>query len=50
MDYIQYILRVIMVIVMVIAVTKIYMIIAAYIGGKLGIGKFFIFLWERMRR
>jgi hypothetical protein len=45
MEYIKFILTVLFVIGMYIAITKICMWVAAYIGEKLGIGKFLIYLF-----
>ena len=50
MDYIQYILSVLIVISTYIVITRIYMIVAAYIGERLGFGKFFIDVWKKIRR
>lgn len=50
MDFIQKILGISIVIIAFITITRIYMIVTAYIGEKLGFGKFFIGLWKKMRR
>lgn len=50
MDYIYYALNVSLVLFIVIVIMKIYMVVAAYVGEQLGIGKFIIYLWRRIRK
>lgn len=50
MDYIKDILGILFVIFWFIVVTKIFRIVAAYIGEQLGFGKFFINLLEKIKR
>ncbi|WP_187296217.1 hypothetical protein [Tepidibacter mesophilus] len=50
MDYIYYALNLLMVLFIFIAITRIYMRIAGYIGEQLGFGKFFIYLWKKIRK
>jgi len=48
-DYILYIFRVLIVIFIFVFITRIFMIVAAYIGEKLGFGKFFVDIWEKIK-
>lgn len=50
MDYIHYALSVLIVLFIYIAITKFYMLVANYIGEHLGFGKFFMYLWRKIRR
>jgi hypothetical protein len=50
MDYIHYVLNISIVLVIVIVITKICMVVAAYVGEQLGVGKFLINLWRKMRK
>lgn len=50
MDYIYYALSILIVLFIYIAIIKIYMWVANYIGEHLGFGKFFICLWHKIRR
>ena len=49
MDYIENILRFLIVIFVVIVITRIYMRVAAYVGAKFGMGKFLIALMQKIR-
>lgn len=46
----DYILRVVIIVSVFILCIRIYRIVASYIGEQLGIGKFFINLWKKIRR
>jgi len=48
-EYILYIFRVLTAIAIFIFITRIFMIVAAYIGEKLGFGKFFVDIWEKIK-
>lgn len=50
MNYIHYALDLLSILFIYIAITKIYMVVANYIGEKLGFGKFFMHLWEKVRK
>lgn len=50
MEYIHYALDFLSILFIYIVIIKIYMVIANYIGEKLGLGKFFMNLWEKMRK
>ena len=49
MDYIYYVFNLLIVLFVYIVIMKIYMKVANYIGEQLGIGKFLIFLWRKIR-
>jgi|GEM_PF-3265593 len=49
MDYIENILRFLIVIFVVIVITRIYMRVAAYVGAQFGMGKFIIALMQKIR-
>ena len=50
MDYIYYALGISIGLFIYIIITKVYMMIANYVGEQLGIGKFLIYLWGKIRR
>ena len=50
MDYIYFALKIIMVLFTLIVITIIYMGVANYVGEKLGLGEFFIYLWRKIRK
>ncbi|MCY6354406.1 hypothetical protein [Clostridium sp. ZS2-4] len=50
MDYIQYVLKILSVLFIYIVIIKIYMVVANYVGEKLGIGKFFIYLCKKIKK
>ncbi|MBW9172836.1 hypothetical protein K2F43_16650 [Clostridium estertheticum] len=49
MDYIHYALNILISIFIIIVITKIYMMVAKYIGEQLRLGKFLIYLWRKIR-
>ena len=49
MDYIHYALNILIDIFIIIVITKICMVVANYVGEQLGLGKFFIHLWQKIR-
>lgn len=50
MDFIYYTLKVLMLLFIFIVIIKICVGIANYIGEQLGFGKFFIYLWGKIRK
>ncbi|MFT5875006.1 MAG: hypothetical protein ACI8WT_003986 [Clostridium sp.] len=50
MEYINYILNILIVIFYYIIIVLIIRVVANYIGEKLGIGKFLINLWRKIRK
>lgn len=50
MDYIHYILRILSVLFICIVIVKIYIGVTTYVGEQLGIRKFFIYLWQKIRK
>lgn len=50
MEFIQYILRILFVVFSYIVIIGIIMRVANYIGEKLGFGKFFLGLFERIKK
>ncbi|MBB6218149.1 Ca2+/Na+ antiporter [Anaerosolibacter carboniphilus] len=50
MDYVQYVLNILIVLFVYIVIVKIYMEVANYVGERLGIGQFVIGLCKKMRR
>lgn len=50
MDYIHYALNFLIVLFFYMVIMKIYMGIANYVGEQLGIGKFIIYLWGKIRK
>jgi hypothetical protein len=50
MEYIQYVLKVLMVVFIYIVIIGILMRVANYVGEQLGFGKFFLNLWQKIRR
>ncbi len=50
MEYIQFSLAVLVTLFVYTIIIGIFMKVANYIGEKLGIGKFFINLWQKTRR
>lgn len=50
MNYIKFALAVLFVITIYIAITKICMWVANYIGNKLGVGKFLIYLFRKKKK
>lgn len=49
MDFIHFILKVLALLFMVIAIIRVYMAVAAYIGESFGFGKAFQYLWEKVK-
>ncbi|MBX4271955.1 hypothetical protein [Clostridium estertheticum] len=49
MGYIHYALNILISIFIIIVITKIYMMVANYVGEQLRLGKFFIYLWRKIR-
>ena len=50
MYYLQFALKVLIVFFLIIAITRIYMEIAAFIGKQFGFGKFFTNLLQKIRK
>ena len=50
MEYIYNAFDILMAIVASIITVKIYMLVANYIGEQIGIGKFLIYLWGKIRK
>lgn len=50
MEYIQNVLKVLLVVFMYIAIIGIFMRVANYVGEQLGFGKFFLNLWQKVRK
>jgi hypothetical protein len=50
MEYIQYVLKVLIVVFIYIVIIRFIMNVANYIGEKLGFGKFFLNLLQRLRK
>jgi uncharacterized membrane protein YwzB len=50
MDYVYNAFDILIVIVMVMISVKLCMLVANYIGERIGIGKFLIYLWGKIRK
>ena len=50
MGYIHFVLRVLGLLIIVLIFTRLFMVVAGYIGKEFGIGNFFISLWEKITK